>query len=364
MANLGDQLLRNRSRPAIAGALPWGCSLLAHSLLACAWILGYCSSLDEVARGGTGARPGFEAVFISSSSGQESADFEAPGSASGDQAVNPQPPGGLAAQLRAHAIQENEVLRSLWPEPPPIELSKAPSSLGATAQRPDGVAPEAWQESPRGGQVRLAQALSNEPAGARRSPGNERLANGQARTSVFGAEGEGRKFVYVFDRSGSMDGHGGAPLSAAKSELLASLQDLDETHQFQIIFYNERPRIFSPGGLPGRLVFGTEQNKVLAEKFVGSITADGATRHEDALNMALRMVPDVIFFLTDADEPRMSDQQLARIAKFNRGTLINTIEFGYGVELDGDNFLKKIARQNGGRHVYIDISRLKRPATR
>ena len=68
---------------------------------------------------------------------------------------------------------------------------------------------------------------------------------------------------YVFDRSGSMDGHGGAPLVAAKSELLSSLGDLGQTHQFQIIFYNEQPRIFSPGGDVGRLVFGNDQNKNL-----------------------------------------------------------------------------------------------------
>ena len=44
---------------------------------------------------------------------------------------------------------------------------------------------------------------------------NKNLRGGYARTGVFGVSGEGHKFVYVFDRSGSMDGHGGAPLSAA-----------------------------------------------------------------------------------------------------------------------------------------------------
>ena len=81
---------------------------------------------------------------------------------------------------------------------------------------------------------------------------------------MFGVSGEGHKFVYVFDRSGSMDGHGGAPLAAAKAELISSLKDLGQVHQFQIIFYNEQPRIFSPTGVLGRLVFGTEQNKNLA----------------------------------------------------------------------------------------------------
>ena len=77
------------------------------------------------------------------------------------------------------------------------------------------------------------------------------MRGGYARTGVFGVIGEGHKFVYVFDRSGSMDGHGGAPLAAAKAELIASLKDLGQMHQFQIIFYNEQPRIFSPTGVAG-----------------------------------------------------------------------------------------------------------------
>lgn len=200
--------------------------------------------------------------------------------------------------------------------------------------------------------VETARSLTGQPAGSRH------LRGGTARTSVFGAVGEGRKFAYVFDRSGSMDGHGGAPLRSAKAELIASLNDLKSTHQFQIVFYNEHPRAFNPTGVQGRLVFGTDQNKNLAQKFVGSITADGATRHEEALEMALKMVPDVVFFLTDADEPRMTSAQLARIARLNHGTIIHTIEFGYGPQGDLDNFLVKLARHGGGTHVYVNVAQL------
>lgn len=200
--------------------------------------------------------------------------------------------------------------------------------------------------------VRSATALTGEP------PPPARMKGGTALTGVFGLQGEGHKFVYVFDRSGSMDGHGGAPLIAAKNELINSLQDLGQTHQFQIIFYNEEPRIFNPSGQAGRLVFGTEQNKNLARRFVGSVTASGATRHVEALEMALRLGPDVIFFLTDADEPRMTPQDLARIAQMNQGTAINTIEFGTDARPESDNFITRLARQNGGQHVYIDVTRL------
>jgi hypothetical protein len=109
------------------------------------------------------------------------------------------------------------------------------------------------------------------------------------------------------------------------------------------------------------LVFANDQNKTLAERFIGSVTADGGTAHEEALIKALHMAPDVIFFLTDADEPRLSATQLNRISKANKGTVINAIEFGYGPTVENDNFLIRLARQNHGRHVYVDISQLPRP---
>jgi hypothetical protein len=41
--------------------------------------------------------------------------------------------------------------------------------------------------------------------------------------------------------------------------------------------------------------------------------------------------------------------------------VINTIEFGVGPALDRDNFMKRLARQNAGRHVYVDVTQLPRP---
>jgi len=180
---------------------------------------------------------------------------------------------------------------------------------------------------------------------------------GRATVRVFGTEGTGYKFVYVFDRSSSMGGSGRNALAAAKNELIKSLESLDTNHQFQIIFYNETPRQFNPSGRPGKLAFGNERNKRLATRFVGSIVADGATRHEEALKLAIRLGPDVIFFLTDADEPKLSPRQLAELHDWSGGITINAIEFGLGPASLGDNFLKRLARQNGGQYSYIDISR-------
>jgi len=182
---------------------------------------------------------------------------------------------------------------------------------------------------------------------------------GRARTKLYGIEADGYKFIYVFDRSGSMGGSGrNTPLSSAKANLLASLEALGETHQFQIIFYNERPTMFALAGQPDRLVFGTPANRATAQQFVRGITADGGTRHEEALWMALKLQPDVIFFLTDADQPELSPGQLQRIERANNGRCsINTIEFGLGPKIGEDNFLMRLARENNGKYAYVDVSK-------
>ena len=184
------------------------------------------------------------------------------------------------------------------------------------------------------------------------------VEGGKARASLFGVVGEGYKFVYVFDRSGSMGGSGCNALRAVKAELLESLKSLDTVHQFQIVFYNERPVLFNPSGTPGRLAFATAENKRRVLRFLDTISADGGTVHEDALRLAIRLQPDVIFFLTDGDDPKLSPRQLEKIRHLAAGIIINAIEFGPGPKPPGVSFLAQLARENGGGYAYVDVSRL------
>jgi hypothetical protein len=187
---------------------------------------------------------------------------------------------------------------------------------------------------------------------------------GKGRTALFGLVGEGYKFVYVFDRSGSMGGAGRESLRAVKAELLRSLKPLGSVHQFQIVFYNERPVAFNPTGTPGRLAFATDENKQRVARFLDTIKADGGTAHEDALRVAIRMRPDVIFFLTDADDPKLKPAQLAKIRHLAAGIIINAVEFGPGPKPAGRSFLADLAGQNGGKYVYIDISKRSKTGAR
>ncbi len=343
--------------PWVRASLPWIMSTTMHAclLLALSTTYGWRSGAAEQASVTSGAAlRGSLETTVSLEGGDEgdnpTADPSAPGNFQDDETL----PGPFQLSNEQRNDAAREQVGSLLTDRPMLDLSEVhPASVNGLGV--GGVKPTVAG-------VDRALRKSNSAGtgdGSGKRPGRGG-AYGEAHTGVFGIEGQGFKFIYVFDRSGSMDGHGGTPLAAAKTQLLASLDDLGQTHQFQIIFYNEHPRIFNPGGATGRLVFANDQNKALARRFVGGITADGGTEHEEALVTALKMAPDVIFFLTDADDPQLSTKQLARIERLNRGTSINAIEFGYGPRLERENFLVALARQNGGRHIYVDVSKLPR----
>lgn len=185
---------------------------------------------------------------------------------------------------------------------------------------------------------------------------DDSLGNDYAKVSVFGVEGTGNKFVYLFDRSSSMEG---APLAAAKRQLLESLEKLNDVHQFHIIFFNHRLQSFDITGGSRRIAFATERNKQLAARFIGGVKADGGTERFEALKHALALQPDVIFFLSDADDP-MSSKQMADIGRLNErvGAQICVIEFGSGDTIPKANFLKTLASESGGQYGYVNAAKL------
>ncbi len=242
-----------------------------------------------------------------------------------------EPPALLAAPEPATAI-----------EPPlaydkpvsPIKLATASTATSATAPH--------------------SAAAAGNGVGRSGTPGG----NGAAKVSVFGVEGKGSRFVYLFDRSASMEG---APLAAAKRQLLQSMRSLSNIHQFCITFFNTETQSFDGQAGNGRAAFATDRNKQLAANFVGGITADGGTDRLVALREAMAHSPDVIFFLTDADDP-MPASELGEIERLNRRVqaAICVIEFGDTPEPSPGNFLMKLAQMSGGRYGYVDTATLRR----
>jgi hypothetical protein len=174
----------------------------------------------------------------------------------------------------------------------------------------------------------------------------------------LGLRDRGTRVIYVIDCSTSMANDNA--MRTAKAALVASLQSLTESQQFQIVFYNNAPSLMKlRNASPGDLAYATEVNKTFARQYIAGIEPDLGTNHVPALQLALRLKPEVLFFLTDADEPQITPGELQELQRLNQGkTRIHTIEFGRGGELgENINFLKKLASQNGGTYRYHDVRR-------
>jgi hypothetical protein len=157
--------------------------------------------------------------------------------------------------------------------------------------------------------------------------------------------------VYVIDRSVSM-GLNGA-LTAVKRELSTSLGRLPGDAQFQIVYYNRRAEVLNGSGL----LPASPANKFNAERFLETLEAEGGTDHLPALTLALSLQPDVIYFLTDADD--LAAEQVRRATQLNHGhSVIHTIELTAVNRGHLDMPLQVLARENRGmyRGVGLGIS--------
>jgi hypothetical protein len=181
-------------------------------------------------------------------------------------------------------------------------------------------------------------------------------------TSFFGAKGVGSNFMFVVDRSASMQGTGTLqPLEAAKSEMLAALSKLDDQQRFHIIFYNDQVVEFQPPR--SRTNWADDINKSYAATFLRGVIAEGPTVHYDALLKAIRRSPDVIFFLTDAgfNDQRLSERQLEEVLRRNRdgsNATIHCVKFGSGPEDERQPWMLELCNKTGGTYRYVDMQEL------
>jgi hypothetical protein len=144
-------------------------------------------------------------------------------------------------------------------------------------------------------------------------------------------------------------------LEIAKREMLASINQLAPDAQFAVIFYNLQTRLLSdPLGHPG-LMPATMANKARVGTQLETVSPLGGTDHMLALREALKLKPEVIFFLTDAVE--MSNGDVNVLLTEVGSTRIQAIEFGYGTELAQRTPLGRLATTTGGAYLYIDVSK-------
>ena len=162
----------------------------------------------------------------------------------------------------------------------------------------------------------------------------------------FGAEGRGNSFVFIVDASGSMEGR---RFKRAIKELNAAIARLAADQTFYVIFYND---VALPMCWPKRdekLVAATSENRTRVTRWIHTIEPVGGTMPEEAFAIALKLHPDVIFFLTDGEIPLETREDVKRAN--NGRACIHTIALG--IE-EGAEILKGIAEDNRGRHRFVN----------
>jgi hypothetical protein len=192
-------------------------------------------------------------------------------------------------------------------------------------------------------------------------------------TGMFGLRDEGRRIVYVFDRSESMnsvftyqyaDGKSKSitSLQAAKDELLKSVNELSNGGEFAMVFYNDFAMAFQDHYAPDGISHADDRTKEAAQQFIYQLVAEQNTNHLAGLEMALALEPDVIFLLTDGeakDDPTSS--ALRRIMQMRKRakTRINVIHFCY--EERPNSPLVSLATRTEGQFKSIPIKSLLDP---
>ncbi len=173
---------------------------------------------------------------------------------------------------------------------------------------------------------------------------------GKGATSFFQVEARGGRIVYVVDCSGSMGTGGG--WAAARRELLRSIEQLPAEASFQVILYSGKPQLLLPRWdlwLRPTAATLSEVNQALNNRI-----PEGKTDHGAALQKALTLLPDVIFFLTDADDLRQ--EQLRQVNLSNRGrAVIHTIELSLAHRERVGMPLQILARDNRGVYQAVDL---------
>ena len=178
-----------------------------------------------------------------------------------------------------------------------------------------------------------------------------------AKLSLFGSgSAVGRSFVFVIDRSQSMGGEGLGAIGAAAKEMTVQLEQLSAEQRFQVVAYNQSVAMIDERAL----LPADETNKERLVEFVANTAAFGQTEHFRGLLAALKLKPDVIFLLTDGGDPVLDNSQVRSLRELAGGrTSIHCLHFGRGPAPEGEHFLQRLAAENRGSYVYIDMNRRK-----
>lgn len=187
-------------------------------------------------------------------------------------------------------------------------------------------------------------------------------SSGKGGIGFFGTRAQGKSFVFVVDISGSMTNPLPQPPSRelrrrrerepeelvsrwdkAREELMRAVDAMSEKQSFAVMLYNDSHYEFQRDGKPVGLMRATQRNKDDVRMWLNSIDAQGGTEPQLSMHEALKLKPEVVFFLTDGIIP-VATRDTARESNIGK-SVIHTTCIG---SLE-NTILQLIANDHGGR---------------
>jgi hypothetical protein len=240
----------------------------------------------------------------------------------------------------------------------------APETVIATGGAPAPVTVSPWLDAgtatgvPTGEGMELAAAVTplggGSGGGSRGSGEGNGIGDGVGDgtgTAFFGLAAQGQKFVFVVDASSSMRRPSHGPertlFNKVKLEIMESIRQMTAEQKFYIVFFNDRFLAMPATSL----VAATEESQTRYLRWMSEVPSGGQTDPEGAIQLAMQLQPDVIYFLSDGE---FKYGLVKRITAMNRGgVVIHTVCFG-GTE-DNNVSLRQIAEQNSGTYHFVPL---------
>ncbi len=171
--------------------------------------------------------------------------------------------------------------------------------------------------------------------------------SGAGGTSFFGREARGRRFGFIVDVSGSMEGE---KLAMLKRELSSAINKLPENAQFVILPFESGVRNFMLGG---KYAQATSKNKQAALREIEGLTAAGGTEPFGGFLTALnlRPRPDAIYFMTDGQFNNDVPEKIRSLMRGGRNVPIHGICL---MDNSSEEMMRKIASMSEGTYTFIN----------
>ena len=268
------------------------------------------------------------------------------------QEVDIEIPAGPSLEPQTGGTSLNPGGTSLGIEFDPSMIASVGDDLSLDVSAPDVSGPGGG--APSSTNAKSASSAANSKKGSIKPGKGRGLGEGDGNGNgsgpgFFGSVPGAKRIVYVVDNSRSMNAKHDSPSKTRfrrlKVELIKSILELPPESRFFVIFFADEMLAMPAESLQP----ATPQSKDHYLRWVAQVDPGGGpTDPRDAMAAAIKLQPDLIYFLTDGEFKKGVNLRLRSI-KLPR-TAIHTFAFG---ETLGEELLKDVARNNGGEYTFV-----------